>query len=108
MIKVYGNLNCPYCVVLKENLDRNKIEYEFIDVLESLGNLAAFLKLRDSEPVFDHLKQINDIGLPAFIDEEDRVRIDWENWLTEHGYSIPVPKASIFENSSCSIDRKGC
>ena len=48
MIKVYGNLNCPYCVVLKENLDRNKIEYEFIDVLESLGNLAAFLKLRDS------------------------------------------------------------
>ena len=94
MIKVFGNLNCPYCVVLKENLDRNNIEYEFVDVLGSLSNLGAFLALRDKEPVFDHLKQINDIGLPAFIDEEGRVRIDWENYLTEHGYLKTVPEVS--------------
>ena len=108
MIKIYGNYNCPYCMVLKENLDRNNIQYEFVDVLESLGNLSEFLAIRDREPVFDHLKEINDIGLPAFIDEENRVRIDWENWLTQHGYEIPVPKSTIFEKSSCSLDRKGC
>ena len=69
MIKVYGSLKCPYCVVLKENLDRNKIEYDFIDILASLSNLGAFLSLRDKDPVFDRLKEIEDIGVPALIDE---------------------------------------
>lgn len=108
MIKVYGNMNCPYCVVMKENLDLNNVEYEFVDVLASLSNLGSFLALRDREPVFDELKSMNDIGLPAFIDQDNRVRIDWENWLIENGYEIKVPKATIFENSSCSLDRKGC
>ncbi|MBQ1483251.1 MAG: hypothetical protein IIZ28_06740 [Erysipelotrichaceae bacterium] len=40
MIKVYGSLKCPYCVVLKENLDRNNVAYDFIDILESLGRLG--------------------------------------------------------------------
>lgn len=108
MLKVYGSLKCPYCVVLKENLDRNNVRYEFIDILDSLGNLGAFLALRDREAVFDHLKEINDIGLPAFIDDAGKVRIDWENWLLENGYEIKVPKATIFENKTCSLDRKGC
>lgn len=108
MIKVYGSLKCPYCVVLKENLDRNQAPYEFIDILESLGNLGDFLAIRDREPVFDHLKEINDIGLPAFIDEAGKVRIDWENWLTENGYTIFVPESTLTQGQTCSLDRKGC
>ena len=107
MIKVYGSLKCPYCVVLKENLDQNKIEYDFIDILASLGNLGAFLSLRDKDPVFDHLKAIEDIGVPALIDDDGKVWIDWETWLQENGYEIFVPESTLTA-PSWSLDRKGC
>ena len=61
MIKVYGSVKCPYCLVLKENLERNQVAFEFVEILESLGNLGSFLAIRDREPVFDHLKAVNDI-----------------------------------------------
>lgn len=95
MIKVYGSMKCPYCVVLRENLDRNHISYEYIEILENLGNLGAFLAVRDSDPVFDHLKEIKDIGVPALIEENGKVWTDWETWLKENGYVIFVPESSV-------------
>ena len=106
MIKVYGSVKCPYCMVLKENLERNRVEFDFIEILESLGNLGAFLAIRDSEPVFDHLKAVKDIGVPALIDESGKVWTDWETWLTENGLRIFIPESSL--SQSCSLDRKGC
>ena len=100
MITVYGSVKCPYCMVLKENLERNRVEFEFIEILESLGNLGAFLA------VFDHLKAVKDIGVPALIDESGKVWTDWETWLTENGLRIFIPESSL--SQSCSLDRKGC
>ncbi|MBR4471720.1 MAG: glutaredoxin [Erysipelotrichaceae bacterium] len=108
MTKVYGSFKCPYCLVLKENLDKNNAPYEFIDVLENLGNLGAFLEIRDREPVFDHLKEIGDIGLPALVDDNGKVWTDWETWLTENGYTIFIPEATLTQGQSCGLDRKGC
>ena len=90
MIKVYGSLKCPYCVVLKENLDRNKIEYDFIDILASLSNLGAFLSLRDKDPVFDRLKEIEDIGVPALIDESGWTEIGDPLPGCQHDAFIPL------------------
>ena len=105
MIKVYGSDLCPYCTVLKENLDQNKIEYRFIEILDSLGNLGSFLLLRDNDPVFDHLKEIGDIGVPALVDEDGKVWTDWETRLTRNGYTIFIPESSLVQ--ACSIERKG-
>ena len=93
-------------MVLKENLDRNGVTYDFIEILENLGNLGAFLAIRDREPVFDHLKEVNDIGLPALVDENGKVWTDWEAWLKENSYEIFIPESSL--NQTCSLDRKGC
>lgn len=93
-------------MVLKENLDRNQITYVFVEVLENLGNLSAFLAIRDREPVFDHLKAVNDIGLPALVDENGKVWTDWESWLRENNYEIFIAEASV--GQACSLDRKGC
>ena len=106
MIKVYGSEQCPYCMVLKENLDRNHAEYEFVDILKDLHSLGAFLALRDREPVFDHLKAVNDIGVPAVVAEDGRVLTDWESYLTEKEMTVFIPESSL--NSACSIDGKGC
>ncbi len=106
MIKVYGSVKCPYCMVLKENLDRNGVTYDFIEILENLGNLGAFLAIRDKDPVFDHLKEVNDIGVPALVEDNGKVWTDWEKWLTDNGYKIFVPESSLMQ--TCSLDRKGC
>ena len=88
----------------KKNFDLYNVEYEFLDINESLRNLSIFLDMRDHNPVFDRLKAIGDIGLPAIVKEDGEVFTDWETYLKE---KVLEP---VFSNSgpSCSLDRKGC
>ena len=78
MLKIYGSEMCPDCVACKKNFDFYHIEYEFIDINKTLRNLKDFLKLRDALPVFDHCKEIGDIGLPALVKEDGTVFLSWE------------------------------
>ena len=103
MLKIYGSRMCPDCVQCKKNFDLNGIEYEFIDINDRLHDLADFLALRDSLPVFDHCKEIHDIGLPALIKEDGEVFLNWEGYLKERG--LPVIEEEVV---ACSLDRKGC
>lgn len=97
---------CPDCRECKRNFDANNIEYEIIDINENLRNLKEFLKLRDSLPVFDHCKEINDIGLPALIDEDGTVFLDWEGYLSKRG--LPITYTELKPGTVCSLDGKGC
>jgi len=35
MVKVYSTPTCPYCVALKNFLEENKIEFQYIDVSQN-------------------------------------------------------------------------
>ncbi len=105
MFKIYGSPMCPDCVACKENFDRYGVAYEFIDINASLRSLKEFLKHRDTNPVFDHCKEINDIGLPALMREDGSIFLDWEGYLREQGKDVIYPQAS---GEACSIDGKGC
>ena len=104
MLKIYGSEMCPDCVACKKNFDIYDVEYEFLDINASLRNLKVFLDYRDHNPVFDRLKAIGDIGLPAIVKEDGEVFTDWETYLRQMG------KQPVYEDSgeACSIDRKGC
>ncbi len=104
MLKIYGSEMCPDCRECKRNFDLYGVEYEFIDINESLKNLKIFLDMRDHDPVFDRLKAIGDIGLPGIVKEDGTVFTDWEQYLKDMG------KEPVYSelNSSCSIDHKGC
>ncbi|MCR5741455.1 MAG: glutaredoxin [Gammaproteobacteria bacterium] len=104
MFKVYGSQMCPDCINLKGNFDAYKIEYEFIDINDNLRNLKEFLILRDSLPVFDRLKKINDIGIPAIVKEDGEVFVNWEEYLMNKGLKV---KEYYQGNLSCSLDHKG-
>lgn len=105
MIKIYGSRMCPDCVACKANFDRYGVKYEFLDVCESLRTLKQFLIYRDSEPVFDRLKKIHDIGLPACVDEDGTVFTDWESYLKKLGFE---PVAVSGGAPACSLSGKGC
>ncbi|MCH3961521.1 MAG: glutaredoxin [Solobacterium sp.] len=104
MLKVYGSRMCPDCVACKANFDAYQIPYEFLDINDSLRTLKDFLILRDREPVFDHLKKIDDIGIPACITEDGTVFTDWEGYLKEQGWEVKTAETG----QACSLDHKGC
>ena len=104
MLKIYGSPMCPDCRECKENFDANGVEYTLIDINESLRNLKEFLALRDSLSVFDHCKEIGDIGLPALVKEDGTVILDWERYLSDNGLPIVYKESG----PACSLDGKGC
>ena len=106
MLKVYGSKNCPDCRNLKLNFLKYGIEFEEIEILDSLKNLKEFLHYRDNnKEVFDRLIQIGDIGIPCIIDG-NHVFTDWESYLIELGHKDLIYEDSF--KSSCSINGKGC
>lgn len=105
MLKIYGSKMCSDCLNCKLNFDKFDIEYEFIDINDSLSNLKTFLDMRDHNPVFDRLKEIGDIGLPGIVKENGDVFTDWETYLKDLGHE---DLDYIDDNPSCSISGKGC
>ena len=63
MIRIYGMHTCPDCACIEEQVKDND-GYEIIDIGEHVRNLKAFLRLRDSSPVFDEARRNGSIGQP--------------------------------------------
>lgn len=49
---------------MKEFLSQNGIEFEYIDITDSMRNLKIYLKLRDTRPEFDEVKKAGRVGIP--------------------------------------------
>ena len=103
MIKIYGMPTCPYCAYIQEQIKGREEEFQFIDIGVNIRNMGAFTRLRDKSPVFDHCKEIGDVGIPAFVFEDGRISIDpADAGLIEYGSSNAC---SIADHKS---GRKGC
>ena len=103
MIKIYGMPTCPYCDYVYEQIKDRTDEFEYINIGKNIMNLSRFMRLRDTDPVFDHCKEIGDVGVPAFVLEDGSITLDPAVvGLVEYGTEM-----------SCSIEdhkqgRKGC
>ncbi len=49
---------------MKEFLSNNGINFEYIDITDSIRNLKIYLKLRDIRPEFDEIKSVGRVGIP--------------------------------------------
>jgi glutaredoxin-related protein len=49
---------------LKEFLSSNGIDFEYVDITDSMRNLKIYLMLRDTRPEFDEIKKIGRVGVP--------------------------------------------
>ena len=49
---------------MKEFLSNNGVDYLYIDITESMRNLKIYLKLRDTRPEFDEIKEKGRVGIP--------------------------------------------
>jgi glutaredoxin-related protein len=105
-MKLFGSDLCPWCLDCKENLDKYGIPYTFVDINASMRNLAIFLKMRDTHPIFTHAKAAHDIGIPALVDEDRKIILNWEDWL--RGQDFQVQYRHVKSDGSCSVDEKNC
>ena len=102
MIKIYGMVTCPDCTYVDEQVKGNA-KYEVIDIGEHVKDLKAFLKLRDSNPVFDGAKKMGSVGIPCFVLEDGTVTLTPEDAGLK---SRPVEE--IQEGATCNLDGTGC
>ncbi len=76
MVKIYGMPTCPYCDYIHEQIVGRENEFEYINIGENIRNMGAFTRLRDTNPAFDHSKEIGDVGIPAFVLEDGSITLD--------------------------------
>lgn len=65
-IIMFGTNACPDCTEAVKKLDEVHADYLYLEFSESTANLKRFLKLRDTEPVFQEVKEKGNIGVPCF------------------------------------------
>ena len=81
MLKIYGSMLCPDCVECRKDLDEAGIDYEYLDFSQDLRSLKEFLKLRDTLPMFDAVREKGGIGIPCILREDGSATLDWEEFL---------------------------
>ena len=70
------NAHLPLLRLCYEQIKGREDEFLYINIGENSRNLSAFMRLRDKSPVFDHCREIGDVGVPAFVFEDGRISID--------------------------------
>ena len=80
MLKIYGSMLCPDCVDCCADLDHAHVEYEFLDFADSLKSLKEFLALRDTQALFDAVRERGSIGIPCIVKEDGAVTLDWSEF----------------------------
>ena len=74
---IYGSMLCPDCVQCCKDLDEAGNAYTFCDFADDLAHLKAFLKIRETEPVFDEIKREGKIGIPCLVREDGTISLSW-------------------------------
>ena len=98
MIKIYGMSTCPDCTFVEEQVKGDK-RFEIVDIGSHVRHLKEFLRLRDTNPVFDEARANGSVGIPCFVLDNGTVTLSPED--------VGL-KSRVSEGSYCSIDGKGC
>lgn len=80
-MKMYGSHLCPDVREAIETLKERGIEYDYADITTDLADLKAFLKIRETSPLFDAVKEAGGIGIPCFVKDNGQVSLDVGDFL---------------------------
>lgn len=62
---LYFSDKCKDTEAFVAELERQGVEYEAVNITESMANLKQFLALRDNRPEFDERKRWGFVGVPV-------------------------------------------
>lgn len=81
MMNMYGSHLCPDVREAIEVLEAQEIEFQFLDITTDLSHLKAFLKIRDSSPLFDAVRDAGSIGIPCFEKDNGAITLNVTDFL---------------------------
>ena len=99
MVKVFGSKMCPDCIEMQKAFDDEKIPYEYHDITANLQDLKAFLRLRDSDPIFEEVRKNGMIGIPVVQAQDGSWTFEWQNFT-----SAPATKTAC-NDGVCGISK---
>lgn len=82
-IIMFGTNACPDCIEAVKVLDARNADYMYLEFSESTANLKRFLKLRDTESIFDEVKKKGGIGVPCFKLSDGTLTLSLEDVLAK-------------------------
>lgn len=99
MIKIYGMATCPDCTYVEKQVEGNS-DFKVIDIGLHVKSLKEFLRIRDTNPVFDDVKRVHAAGIPCFVREDGSVTLVPEE--------VGLQSRPVGEGAACRIDGSGC
>lgn len=68
----YYSDKCPECAPFEAELKRQGLDYESVNITDSMSNLKRFLKLRDTHPIFEERRQWGVVGVPLLVTQDNK------------------------------------
>lgn len=81
MLKIYGSPLCPDCVKCKQELEEAGVAFLYLDIGEKLLYLKQFLKLRDTDSIFEPVRQRGQIGIPCIVRDDNTLTFEWDEFI---------------------------
>lgn len=81
MLKIYGSPLCPDCVKCKQELEEAGVAFLYLDIGEKLLYLKQFLKLRDTNALFEPIRQRGQIGIPCIVRDDNTLTFEWDEFI---------------------------
>lgn len=81
MLKIYGSPLCPDCVRCKQELEEAGVAFLYLDIGEKLLYLKQFLKLRDTNALFEPIRQRGQIGIPCIVRDDNTLTFEWDEFI---------------------------
>jgi len=106
MMKVYGTEICIDCRNYKAIQESRGFEAEYIDITADIAKLKEFLQIRDTEAIFEPVKERNGVGIPLFVNDDGAMTFEIDEALAWIGQP-PVKDEEIVEKLVCDI-KGGC
>lgn len=104
-MKVYVMSGCPDCTQIKE-IAKTDARFTLIDIGESPLNLKEFLRLRDTHPAFDRVKERGTIGIPCFVQADGSIVFSIDRLTDASVLDTDVDEIPV--GAACSLDGRGC
>ncbi len=80
-VTVIGSHLCPDTLYALNKLVEAKADIEFKNISASLPDLKIYLKLRDSEAMYEKIKENGGIGIPCFLLEDGTKTLNLDDVL---------------------------
>lgn len=69
-IIVIGSHLCPDTIYALCKLKENNVDFDFKDISSSFPALKEYLNIRETNPIYEEVKNKGELGIPCFLKDE--------------------------------------